>query len=278
MPKKKYSFTELLKKYTTIDIKFIDTFFKQFKIGHELEFHIYDTDVAKYLNVTVDNIRRRLKNEYSKDKNYFEKVDYVRVKTGIKNNVTYMLNYQCFERLAMNGDSAKSDTVRSYFIKLREFLYRNQQIINQALDNYAELRQYSKFSTIYFFAIDDRKDTYKLGTTTDIINRLRVYNVGRIKDVELKYLALVKNGLLIENCMKLKLEKNQVKDGREIYEVEPTQIKKIIDECYCKNISKVENDELYQELAELLDLYSYVKNKVNIKPYIVIGQNIGNEL
>ena len=61
-----------------------------------------------------------------------------------------------------------------YFIKLREFLYRNQQIINQALDNYAELRQYSKFNTIYFFAVDDRKNTYKIGTTTDIINRLRI--------------------------------------------------------------------------------------------------------
>ena len=273
MPKK-YTFTELLKKYTIIDRDFIDTFFKKFKIGHELEFHIIDVDAAKYLNISVDNLRRRLKNKYSKNDHYFETVDYVRVRIGIKNNVTYMLNYQCFERLAMSGDSQKSDVVRSYFIKLREFLYKNQQIINQALDNYAELRQYRKFESIYFFAIDDRKDTYKIGTTTDIINRLRVYNVGRIKDVELKFLAMVKNGTLIENCMKLKLKKNQVIDGREIYKIEAEKIKKIIDECYCKNISKDENDELYQELAVLLDLYSYVKNKVNIKPYIVIGQNI----
>ena len=42
-----------------------------------------------------------------------------------------MLNYQCFERLAMSGDSKKSDTVRSYFIKLREFLYTNQKLIGQ---------------------------------------------------------------------------------------------------------------------------------------------------
>lgn len=221
MPKK-YSFTELLKKYTTIDVDFIDTFFKHFKIGHELDFHIYDKDVAKYLNVTIDNIRRRLKNENTKDKIYFEKVDYIRVKTGIKNNIIYMLNYQCFERLAMSSDTFKSETVRSYFIKLREFLYRNQQVINQALDNYAELRQYSKFETIYFFAVDDKKETYKIGTSTDIINRLRVYNVGRIKDVELKYLAMVKNGFLIENCMKLKLKKNQVREGKELYKVEPS--------------------------------------------------------
>ena len=42
-----------------------------------------------------------------------------------------MLNYQCFEKLAMTGDSSKSDNVREYFIKLREFLVENQKIIYQ---------------------------------------------------------------------------------------------------------------------------------------------------
>jgi len=41
MPKK-YPFYELLKKYTDIDEDFINTFFKEFKIGHELEFNIND--------------------------------------------------------------------------------------------------------------------------------------------------------------------------------------------------------------------------------------------
>ena len=62
-----------------------------------------------------------------------------------------MLNYQCFERLAMSGDSKKSDTVRSYFIKLREFLYTNQKLIGQALDKYEDLKKYRKFESIYFF-------------------------------------------------------------------------------------------------------------------------------
>lgn len=33
-------------------------------------------------------------------------------------------------------------------------------------------------------------------------------NVGRIKEVELKYFALVKNYLLIDHCIKLKLKAN----------------------------------------------------------------------
>ena len=32
-----------------------------------------------------------------------------------------MINYQCFEKLAMSGDSPKSESVRMYFVKLREF-------------------------------------------------------------------------------------------------------------------------------------------------------------
>ena len=41
----------LLKKYTTIDKEFIDIFFKKFKIGDDLEFHIFDFDIANYLGI-----------------------------------------------------------------------------------------------------------------------------------------------------------------------------------------------------------------------------------
>jgi len=74
--------------------------------------------------------------------------------------------------------------------------------------------------------------------------------------------------------MKLKLNKNQVIKYREIYEIEPQKLKKIINDCYCKHISKKENEELYKELSNLLGMYTYVKNKVNIKPYIIIGNEL----
>jgi hypothetical protein len=74
--------------------------------------------------------------------------------------------------------------------------------------------------------------------------------------------------------MKLKLNKNQVIKNREIYEIDPRKLKKIINDCYCKHISKKENEELYKELSNLLGMYTYVKNKVNIKPYIIIGNEL----
>ena len=150
MPKK-YSFTELLKKYTSIDEEFIDIFFNKFKIGNDLEFHINEKELADYLNIKIKTLRNRLNNKYSNNENYYEKVDYIRIKIDKKNKYKYMLNYRCMEKLAMSGDSEESENIRTYFTKLREFIYDNQELINQSLDNYNDLKKYSKFDCIYFF-------------------------------------------------------------------------------------------------------------------------------
>jgi len=267
------NFIELLKEHTTIDSDFIDKFFKNFKIGGELDFHIKDKDVSKYLNVSLENIRKRLNNAFTKSINFIENVDYIKIKTGITSGITYMINYQCFERLAMGGDTQKSESVRMYFVKLREFLTENQRLIYQSMSNYSELNKYVGFETIYFFAVDERKnDIFKIGRTRDIVNRLRNYNVGRIKEIDLKYLALVKNSILIEKCMKFKLQKNQVIENKEIYQVNPNKLKKVINDCYCKYVPKNKNENLYQELSDLLGLYAYTKGKVHIKPYVIIDK------
>ncbi len=184
-----------------------------------------------------------------------------------------MLNYQCFERLAMSGDSIKSESVRHYFVKLREFLTENQKLIYQSLSNKDELKKYIGFECIYFFAADGKKNLLKVGITEDIISRLKTYNVGRIREVELKYLAIVKNAKLIEKCIKLKLKNQQFYENREIYEIDPAKLKKIIINCYCKYVTKKENDTMYDELSQLAGLYAYIKNKKNIKPYIIINKN-----
>ena len=255
----------------SIDINFINIFFKKIKIGGELDFDIKDKYVAEYLGITLDNVRRRLQNKYSKTKKFIEKVDFIKQKLEKTSSIMYLLNYQCFEKLAMNSETSQAEIVRSYFVKLREFIVENQHLIYQAIENKQNLSIYRGYETIYFFAIDNRKQNiFKVGRTQDILQRLRNYNVGRIKEVELKYFALVKNPLLIEKCIKLKLEKNLYFKDREIYKVDPNKLKKIIDECYCKFVSRQQNEELYKEISDLLGLYAYTKNKINIKPYVII--------
>ena len=267
-------FIKLLKEHTDIDIKFINTFFKNFKIGEELDFNIKDINVANYLGIQLRTLRERLQNKYSKNNIFIQNVDFIKVKTKGTSSVMYLLNYPCFEKIAMNGDSPKSESVRMYFIKLREFLLKNQHIIYQSMNTKQELKKYSNMETIYFFVIDVRNpDILKIGRTTDIIKRLRNYNTGRVNEVQLKYFALVKNNLIIEKCMKLKLRKNQVYENKEIYKVDPEKVKKIIKDCYCKYVSKTENEELYNEVSSLLGLYSYARNKINIKPFVIINKN-----
>jgi phage anti-repressor protein len=267
-------FIELLKAHTNIDEDFIDTFFKKFKMGGELDFDIKDIDVAKFLGISLVTLKKRLTNAYSKTKKFIQKVDYIKIKTGKTSSTTYMLNYQCFEKLAMSGDSANSETVRMYFIKLREFISTNQHLIFQAIENKNELKKYEGFETIYFFAVDNKKMNWKVGKTGDIVQRLRNYNVGRIKEVDLKYLAIVKNQLLIEKCVKLELKDNQVIENREIYKTDAKTLKNIITECYCKYVSENQNKDLYEELANLLGIYAYTKDKTHIKPYVIIGKDI----
>lgn len=274
MPKESV-FVKLLKKYTNIDTDFINVFFRDYRIGGELDFHLKDEKVAKYLDITVKTLRNRLLNIYSKYKIYLEKADYIKVKNKTTSSVTYFINYQCFERLAMSGDSLKSESVRNYFVKLREFITEHQYEIYQALTNKDKLKKYVGQDCIYFFVADERNNKLlKVGTTQDIITRLRNYNVGRVKEVELKYLAVVKNGELIEKCIKLNLKNKQVYENREIFEVDPKKLKKIINECYCKYVTKKENNKMYEELSQLLGLYAYVKDKKHIKPYVIINDKI----
>lgn len=57
-------------------------------------------------------------------------------------------------------------------------------------------------------------------------------------------------------------------------EIEPKILKKVVHECYCKHVSTNENKELYEEISNLLGMYVYVKDKLNIKPYLIIGKNL----
>jgi hypothetical protein len=95
-----------------------------------------------------------------------------------------------------------------------------------------------------------------------------------LPEVDLKYFALVKNSVLLEKCIGLKLKKHQVITNKEIYKVDPIDIKKVIEECYCKFVSKEKNEELHKEISDVIGLFLYTKGKINIKPYVIIGKDL----
>ena len=224
----KIPFYKLLLNHTTIDKDFIKTFFKKFSIGDKLQFHIKDKKVSNYLNINIRTLRKRLNNSYSKYENYIKKVDYIKVKNDEYNSsITYMLNYPCFEKLAMSSDSDNSESVRIYFSELIRFIFDNQTIIYQSIVNHEDLKKLYGYDVIYFFTVDDKyKDLYKVGRSVNILQRLRNYNIGRINEVDLKFLCVVKNNVLIESCIKNNLLNNVFIKKKEIYQIEPKKLKK----------------------------------------------------
>ena len=81
-------------------------------------------------------------------------------------------------------------------------MYENQELIYQSIENIKNLNKFRGYESIYFFAVDERKpDIFKVGRTQDIIQRLRNYNIGRIKEVDLQN---IKNLRFFIFCTKLK--------------------------------------------------------------------------
>ena len=108
---------------------FMDTFFKQNKIDGKLEFNIKDTDTANYLGIKLDTLKKRLMNNYAKTNYYFENVDYIRVRASKGLKINYYLNYQCFEKLVMNGTKKEAEIIRQYIIKMNQFMSNKKHLL-----------------------------------------------------------------------------------------------------------------------------------------------------
>jgi phage anti-repressor protein len=286
----------LLKTETNLSSNFLNSFFKEIFPNKEREeqlFYITDHLAAKWLGVSNITIRERLRNKYSnkskndkiesktinpKDKSeskgyslYTELVDFIIVPTKVKNEKTYLLNYDCFRRLAMMSETEKGETLRYYFTRIEEFLKNNQSTIKQNIDKYNDLKILNKkvikmnMKYIYVFAVDERfPDLLKIGQTSDIISRLATYNTGRIKDIDLKYLAVINEPKSIEKCIGLNLNKYRYKQGREIFKVNIEYLQEVIKDCACKFDEKLNDYE-----TDIKGLIKYLEDKKSVSPFIV---------
>ena len=63
-----------------------------------------------------------------------------------------MINYSCFEKIAMSGDSPKSESVRMYFIKIRQFLVENQKLIFQAMEDFLSMSNFDETGHYVWFS------------------------------------------------------------------------------------------------------------------------------
>ena len=149
----------------------------------------------------------------------------------------------------MLSHAKKANSVRDYFIKLREFInyYKSNfsnMIINKSLE-YPE-------GSIYIILTNKNKNIFKLGETKDIRKRLQNYTTGKDTHPDIKFIMLVDNRKDVENCVKKLSQKYQFKKNQEIYKVDIDIIKKHIFDC----ASVYTND---------IELY----NNKNVNAYII---------
>ena len=74
-------------------------------------------------NENINTFVNRLNNIFSKTKRFIENINFIYIKTGISNNIIYILNYTCHKKIAMtcDSDSNHSDIIRMYLKKSNRY-------------------------------------------------------------------------------------------------------------------------------------------------------------
>lgn len=245
---------QVLKIFTTVPPKFIDDFYalydrnNVFKKDCTIDLNI----LATWLEVEKFQLIKTLTNSYTL------KVDYIVVDKNVKtttkkskyggnNFKNVMITPDCMKRLCMRSRAAKAETVRTYFIKIEEFIstYKTEivdglmrNIHEDARRNRAEHRKDGPGNVYVLRAADDPREFLdkvelnKLGQTKmSMDDRLRVYNTGRAKDAEMLTVYKVPFRKEVETCVKKLIRKKRYIKRREIYEVDNEIITKLIEGC-----------------------------------------------
>ena len=155
-------------------------------------------------------------------------------KYGGNNHKEVLITADCMKRLCMRSRSAKAETVRTYFIEIEDLIFRyNDQIVDglmRDIQNVQEKNIKSKKpdgpGVIYFFQAGD--DVVKPGSASDMVKRLSTYNTGLVEDVELLHVYQTDYRKEVERCLKKLMAEKQYIKRRELYEVDPDIVKKLI--------------------------------------------------
>lgn len=235
--------TDFLKKYSLIDNNFIDDFYSFYDEGrNEYDFCINLEKIAFWLELRKDNLKRLLESNFIKDQDYIEKKPDIKLKGTGKNNIKIvLLTYNCAKLLCMISKCKKAAEIRNYYIELEKLVIRHKDDINEKMEenlgikkrNKTIINKHNKTPVIYILKVDD--ETYKIGKSTDLKNRMKQYNVGRVNDLPLVFAYKTDHIDEIENCIKMNLKQYQLKNKTELYKIDLPFVKETIQYCTRKD-------------------------------------------
>jgi phage anti-repressor protein len=247
--------TDFLKKYSLIDCKFIDDFYSFYNEGqNEYDFAINLDNIAFWLEMRKDNLKRLLETNFVKNQDYIETKPEVKLQgTGTNNIKIVMLTYTCSKLLCMISKCEKAGLIRNYYIELEKLLIKYKDDIDENINrqlgikikNKEIIEQNKQHALIYILKVDD--EVYKIGKTTELKNRMKQYKVGRISELPIVFVYKTDQINDIEKCMKDNLAKYQLQNKTELYKIDLDFVKETITYCTKKNaILLKRNKKLYE--------------------------------
>ncbi len=267
------SFTDFLKKYSTIPNKFIDDFFKLFenKNIHTHEKIIDIEIIAKWLDIQKHGIKQTLSSSYQKNVDYvIKKIPKTKTRGG-QNKEIILVTIDCFKMICQSTKSKKGKEVRQYFIDVEKLMDKYKNYVIEGLEKKIETIEKGKKpkinpqkGVIYVFRTPDTPENglYKIGRSTAFKKRIQSHQSALSQDIDILFVQETDDVVVVEKCVKAIMQKRQYRKYKEIYQVDIDIIKTTIQEC---EELKTKIDEM-----EVQKIEDKVKSGGDYKYYMMI--------
>ena len=265
------SLQDYLKKYSTINNKFIDDFFSLYDINTTNDDFVINLDnVAKWLNTYKRNIKKTLIESYQVDVDY--KIKTLPPKGKGRPEEEIMLSPSCFKRLSMMSSTSKAEEVRQYYILLEEHINKYKgHVINALNEKVAKFEkdlrptpEIKSEGVIYVLKTNQEiEDVYKLGRSKEFNSRLATHQSSHPDKLDIVYVYETEMIENVENCLKGLLKDKGYRKRKEFYEIDINILKNLIKTCDCMALTVRKNPKILKDSQCKYILY--MANKPNKK-------------
>ena len=267
----KLSLQDYLKKYSSINNKFIDDFFSLYDVKTSNDdFVINLENVAKWLNCKKFTLNDTIKNTYQINIDYKISKSINQKSTG-RPREEVMITPNCFKRLCMMSRTEKAEEVRSYFISLEDHINKYKGYIIEGLNKKVakyetELKPQeiqNESGSIYVLKTTESiEGVYKLGKAKNFKQRLQTHQTSHPEKLDIAYVYETDMIDQVESCLKNLLKTKGYRKRKEFYEIDIDILKTLIKMCECMTLSvrKKTKDIKNEECKYILMLF---KNSID---------------
>ena len=239
------SLQDYLKKYSSINNKFIDDFFGLYNVKTSNDdFVINLENLASWLKSLKKILKSTLVASYQLDVDY--KIRTLKNDSKGRPKEEILITPNCFKRLCMMSRTEKAEEVRSYFISLEDHINKYKSYIIEGLNNKVakyetELKPtkiQNESGSIYVLKTTETiEGVYKIGKTENFKKRLQSHQSSHPNKLAIAYVYETDMINQVESCLKNLLKDKAYRKRKEFYEIDIDILKSLIKTCECMTLS-----------------------------------------